>query len=418
MENIINSKLEENINKGCDFIFNKLYYPKTKMIYDFLYTENMEDATDIFPTPDEIQHSVPNPCGWGTGMEDATLNLGTMLEATENRFKATGDIAMKKYFDMMCEGLITTGTVAPEKGFIARCVAPCDGKSIYIDSSRDQYTHWVFAGHVILNSELADDDQKETVKEVLVNIARKAERDVTEENGGYMLRLDGKKGRVSQMMGKELGPHELQRLPMIYAAAYEASKDNYWLAKYHKIRDELLIKAENNYTAEFCRNVAENFGYVYGSYQAQYSLRLLYDIESDENYKKRYLKLMQTVAESSEISIDKAYANIDLYNWEQPFYPHWRNISAAYFGYGDGYGYYVPSMAYGESESLEKVRKNLRNTGETFIIMCLCPEYKISDDLKEKFAEIIEKTNFNNIKSYWPVVICGAFYALNANEAI
>ena len=40
------------------------------------------------------------------------------------------------------------------------------------------------------------------------------------------------------------------------------------------------------------------------------------------------------------------------------------------------------------------------------------------DDLKEKFAEIIEKTNFNNIKSYWPVVICGAFYALNANEAI
>lgn len=413
-------KAEENIQKGWDFVFQKLYYPKTHMIYDFMLGDSVEETVDIFPTPEEIKASVPNPCGWGTGMEDATLNLGTMLEAVENRYKATKDPEMKKYFDMMCEGLIITGTAADEKGFIARCVAPSDGKSVYIDTSRDQYTHWIFAGHIILKSALASEEQKEKIKEVLVDIARKAERDVKPENDGYMLRLDGGKGFVTQMSSPNLGPHELHRLPMMYVAAYEASGDEYWLNKYHEIREELLVKAEKSFNIEWCHNVAKNFGYVYGTYQAQYSFRLLYDIETDEGYKKRYLNLMRTAVSGSKIYIDMAYEHLNIYNAVDPDYRPWRKINAKFFGFLDGYGYYVPCAAEGDefSEKIEFARRHLRNVGETIVIKNLCPGYSVSDDTKNKFIEIINASNFDTIKNYWPVMQCGAWWGMKANELI
>ena len=89
---------EKNFQKGWDFVFDKLYYPKNHMIYDFLYGESIEETIDFYPNAEEIKNSIPNPCGWGTGMEDSTLNLCTMLEAIENRYKATRDTELKKYF--------------------------------------------------------------------------------------------------------------------------------------------------------------------------------------------------------------------------------------------------------------------------------------------------------------------------------
>lgn len=409
---------EEKIQKGWNFVFQKLYYPKTHMIYDVVFREFIEDAIDIFPTSEEISRSIPNPCGWGTGMEDSTLSLCTMLEAIVNRYKATGDGEMKKYFDMICEGLIINGTVAPEKGFIARCVSPADGKSIYMDSSRDQYTHWIYAGHIILECPLADEAQKQIIRQVLVDIARKAERDVKEENGGYMLRLDGGRGFVSRMLSPELGPHELHRLPMMYAAAYEASGDIHWLDKYHEIREELLTRAEKEFTVDWCYGIAESFGYVYGTYQAQYSFRVLYDIENDEVYKKRYLNLMNIAVQGSVVYIDRSYEKRESYNRERPFYTPWRKCMAKLNGVLDGYAYYVPDPVYGDKTAAEEVevQKHLRNAGETLIIMNLCPDYTVSDAVKEKISEIIEAANFDDMKSYWPIAFCGAWWGMKAGH--
>jgi hypothetical protein len=86
-----------------------------------------------------------------------------MLEAVEKRYKVVHDTELKKYFDMMFDGLMITGTVSGNKGFVARCVSPCDGKSIYMDTSRDQYTHWVFAGHIIHGSDIASEEQKKSI---------------------------------------------------------------------------------------------------------------------------------------------------------------------------------------------------------------------------------------------------------------
>ena len=101
--------LEQQIQSAWDFTFEKLYYPKTNSFYDFLTGNSIEEMLEDYPTPEEIKASIPNPCGWGTGMEDSTLNLCPMLEAILARYELTKEPKMKKYFDMLCAVLSRMG---------------------------------------------------------------------------------------------------------------------------------------------------------------------------------------------------------------------------------------------------------------------------------------------------------------------
>ena len=281
--------MEMKMKDAWDVTFRKFYYPKTGMFYDALYGNSIEESLDAYPTPEEIKASSPNPCGWNTGMEDATLSACPMVEAIIARYEVAKESEMKKYSDMVYEGIIKNGTLASEPGFIVRSVSPVDGISFYMDSSRDQYTNWVYAAHLFINSELTDEKQKTALREVLVNIGRKAERDVKPETGGYMMRLDGKPGIVSQMDSENLGGHEYLRLPMIYMAAYEATGDVHWKEKYREIRERLLKWTEAKLTLEWMKEYAYGgWGYTYLFYQAQYSLRLLYELEEETEYRDRY----------------------------------------------------------------------------------------------------------------------------------
>lgn len=134
---------------------NKLYYPDTHMIYDYLTKETAVESAEDYPTAEEIRISAPNPCGWGTGMEDSTLNLSSMTEAILARYALTKDNGLKPQPQMLLEGLIKNATAA-ESGFIARSICAADGTSVYIDSSKDQYTNWVYAAHRLLHNVWAD----------------------------------------------------------------------------------------------------------------------------------------------------------------------------------------------------------------------------------------------------------------------
>ena len=268
--------LEKQIQSGWDFVMNKLYHPDTHMIYDYLTKETALESAEDYPTAEEIRLSAPNPCGWGTGMEDSTLNLSSMTEAILARYTLTKDDALKPQLQMLFEGLIKNATAA-EPGFVARSICVADGISVYMDSSKDQYTNWVYIAHRLLHSELISLDQKNTLKEILVDIAKKQERDLNSEYKGYLCRLDGKPGIASEMDSETLEAHEILRMPMLYMAAYEASGDEYWYQKYCERRDELLSRTEASYTIEKLTAVARGrWGYNYIYYQAQYSIRLLY----------------------------------------------------------------------------------------------------------------------------------------------
>lgn len=397
--------LEKQIQNGWDFVMNKLYHPDTHMIYDYLTKETAVASAEDYPTPEEIQICAPNPCGWGTGMEDSTLNLSSMTEAVLARYAVTKDEGLKPQLQMLYEGLIKNGTAA-EPGFIARSICAADGVSVYMDSSKDQYTNWVYAAHRLLQSELLTAEQKNTLKEILVNIARKLERDLNSEYKGYLCRLDGKPGIVSEMDSEKLETHEILRMPMLYMAAYEASGDLHWYQKYCDRREELLSRAEANYTIEKLISVARGrWGYNYIYYQAQYSMRLLYDTDPDEAYRERYLRLLEISAKGVEEFVKKAFDNKHTLQQKQEYFLPWRKTPANYWGIFYGKSYYVPNIWIDRP-----IFKWLRNVGESVIIQCTCPDYQIPEWEKEMFFTFIKEADFTHATNYWPVLFCDAWW--------
>ena len=87
---------ETNIQQGWDFVFNKLFNQKTKLIYEYVTDESENGAFAHLPTKEEIARHYPNPCGWYTGMEDGDINGGIMLEAVMKRYAVTKEKSMKK----------------------------------------------------------------------------------------------------------------------------------------------------------------------------------------------------------------------------------------------------------------------------------------------------------------------------------
>lgn len=397
--------LEKQIQSGWDFVMDKLYHPDTHMIYDYLTKETAVASAEDYPTPEEISLSAPNPCGWGTGMEDSTLNLSSMTEAVLARYALTKDDGLKPLLQMLYKGLIKNATAA-EPGFIARSICPADGVSVYMDSSKDQYTNWVYAAHRMLHSDLISCDQKNNLREILINIAKKQERDLNSKYKGYLCRLDGKPGIASEMDSEKLEAHEILRMPMLYMAAYEASGDVHWYQKYSERREELLSRTEASYTIEKITAVARGrWGYNYIYYQAQYSMRLLYDTEPNEAYRKRYLRLLEISAKGAEEFVKKAFDNKHALQEKQEYFPAWRKAPANYFGVFHGKSYYVPNVWADRSTF-----KWLRNMGESVIIQCTCPDYKIPKWEKEMFFTFIKEADFIHATNYWPVLFCDAWW--------
>lgn len=90
------------MEKIWSYLMDNLFCKKTMLFYDFINTENRGKFENYLPTPEQIKRSVPNPCGWGTGMEDSMIHGGTMLEAALTAYdiykdKRLLDLA-KKFF--------------------------------------------------------------------------------------------------------------------------------------------------------------------------------------------------------------------------------------------------------------------------------------------------------------------------------
>lgn len=171
------------------------------------------------------------------------LSGGTALDALIADYNVTGDASLKAIADKLFKGMMLCANCGKTHGFIARAVSPKDGVSHYTDTSRDQYTHWVYAAIRLYNSSLCDNGQKAHIRRVLVALAERCETNVTKENDYNILRDDGKKGLVGKMWG-DIGPHEYLRLPMFYLAAYHVSGDGHWKEMCFKYRDEALEKSE------------------------------------------------------------------------------------------------------------------------------------------------------------------------------
>ena len=299
-------------DKISDYVKTKLFCKKNGLIYDHIIVGREGE----FPTAEEISRIFPNPCGYSTGMEDCMLSGGTMIDACITKYEQSGDENAADLAKKLTKGLLKCAFSAKTEGFLPRGTSPTDDDAHYPDSSRDQYTIFAFALHRYINSDICTEPEKSDIARAATAIARRAERNITQENGFDMLTDEGKQTLVTVLWGETLGFHEYMRLPMLYMLAYEASGDAHWLEKYQEIR-EAAYKGSQNITSVWS---------LYTLGQMQSSLRLCYDTDTDEKWRALLYELMCRVADHAEKLTDTVRENINISDNYNAHIPNFRTL--------------------------------------------------------------------------------------------
>ena len=300
------SLMEGSIDSTLEYVRTKLFSEKTCLIYDHVIHREQD-----FPGSADIAAGFPDPCGYSTGMEDGMINGGTMLDACLLKYEPDGDPETAYFARKLVRGMLLCA-FSGKDGFLPREVSPVDGRSHYPDSSRDQYTIFAFGMHRYLGSSLCTPEERAEICRAAIAIARRAERNVVPETGYDMLTEDGRASLVTVLWGDSLGNHEYFRLPMLYLLAYEASGEEHWLEKYRQLREKAWDKSlpMGSYWA------------MYTLQQMQASLLVCHDVDPDEAWQRRYLSLMNTVADYAESQVDHVREKIGrLHNYNAPQLP-------------------------------------------------------------------------------------------------
>ena len=380
-----------------EVVFRRFFCPETELFYDYVI-DDQSNAWHHLPLPDDIKANVPNPCGWGTGMEDSALNGGSALDALVLAYEKTGDPRIKTYTDAILRGMLRCAA-EQDQGFIARSVSPFDQKSRYIESSRDQYTHWLYGVFRLYSSPLCDEQQKKDIRRVFAAVADKALRDVTPENDFHMTRADGSVGIVCKMWGG-VGTHEALRLPMFYLLAHHVTGDEKYMTEYTKYIDE-AIAASLPHRPETMR--------CYGSLQMQCSLRAIYDLERNEERRAALMKMMKHNADYGQ---RKALQNT--FEFCKPehaadlsFRFHkWNEVEPRDMGTFGGFTYINPAQS---ERKDNRAFYPVREVAEGAIIVALCPDYRPNQELIsaiERLAAVIDFPKHSSI--YAPLLLACA----------
>ena len=392
------------MEKAWNFVWNRLFDKRTCMFYNHLVGHEPDAATRYLPEPEMIRLLIPNPGGYGTGMEDCMLNAGLMMDTVIARYEATGDEAMREYAADICCGMILDATVSPQKGFLPRGVSPADCHSHYIDTSRDQYTNWFYAAHRLYFSALSDETQKEHLRNGLTAMAEKMEADIVPENNWRFRREDGKFGFVGQMWG-DIHPHEALRLPMLYLLTWKTTGNPHWHEMYLRYRDEALSKTLEHVPLS---------GPTYAGLQLQFSVRLVYDLDDDPEVRETCLAFMRKMADPYEaMSIRKAdeLMTPEGAEWLAIPYVRWQQSRFRYAGCWGDHGYFIPEPSdFREHQSYYP----LRAVGEGVSVAAMCPGRKVSDAAVERLVRMAEFVDYDKHCTCAPIALLEAYWLSQA----
>ena len=376
-----------------DYCFEHLFCYKTNLFYDHLYSHEKDGNICGLPTIEQIKAQIPNPNGWSTGMEDSVICGSMMLDCAIIK----NDISAIKH---IVDGLILCATCSNEKGFIARSVSPIDNKTHYSNSSRDQYTHFIYSLTNLYFSDYCDDETRQKIKETFACVADRMTKYIISENDYEFPREDGKNGLCFKMWG-EIGKHEYLRLPMFYLV----SKDEKYKDLYLKYRDEAL---EKSFGIDY-----ENEQTAYPILQMQYSLKYIYDFDNDATVKSKCKELMESASKVFFKKANEYYKALldctDTLNYKYtPFYEQ----EAVYIGNIGGIEYNNHNQdIYPEN----KAYYLFRNIGDSVAIVAL------NDEFDEELVEIIKKSarliDYDNHYSNAPIYLLNGYYSMKSSTS-
>ena len=191
-------------------VVRNFFLPSLNLFYDYTTGDSFEHRFDHLPRPEEIAAGDPDPCGWGSGMEDCALHAGAMLDTAIR----CGEFELASRVLIGLESLVVRHG---RPGFVARGFSPFAGNLCYPNSSRDQFTLAVFGAWRAFCS-MPSEVERRCAAGILRNISDYCLEIVTAENGFNLGRFDGGPAMVS-LMRRGCAPHEALRLPMFHAAA-------------------------------------------------------------------------------------------------------------------------------------------------------------------------------------------------------
>ena len=395
------------MENAWNFIWNRLFDERTCMFYNHLVGDEADAATKTLPEPELIRLGIPNPGGYGTGMEDCMLNAGLMMDAVIARWEATRDEGMRDCAAKIWRGMELDASVSSKKGFLPRGVTPADCRSHYIDTSRDQYTNWWYGAYRLFFSDLSDEEQRESVRRLLTGMAGKMEREVIPENGWSFLREDGERGFVGQMWG-DVGPHEALRLPMLYLLTWKTTGDPHWRDLYFRYRDDAL---------RITLGYVPLSGPTYAALQLQYSLRLVTDLDEDSAVRETCLSLMRKNAEPYEAMAVRQAEQImtpEGAEWLRIPYVSWKKAKARYAGCWGGKAYYVPEPSdFREHQSYYP----LRAVGEGIAVAATCPGWQAADPSFEKLCQTADFVDYGRHRTCAPIALVEAYWLVRRANA-
>ena len=285
-------------NQALNFYIDRNWSPRTGLVYTC--------------TPDKVRSSADCengmfhwykgiPGGYGVGMGDCALIMGTALSGVADKALVTKDKKERKRLqaqaNLLAQGMINLETLHGIKGFVARGICEDDAKSICSLSSIDQYTHWEHSLWRYATSDLADKKILAECKRAMTEVAEFMEARITEENGWNFGLADGTvpdpRG-ICTMWGPDKKPHAAARLPMVYCATYLVTGDKHWEEMYERYIDqalEMTLKLKD-------LNEKQVMGYMpaYSLYQAMCSLEV---ILAHEKNPQRVAKIHECMAEFS-----------------------------------------------------------------------------------------------------------------------
>lgn len=376
-------------------VWQSLFRPETGLFYDHLSV--LPDLGHL-PTPEEIARCFPNPCGWGTGMEDGMLSAGAAMDILRLRRELGGDPDAGEMAEAVLSGICRAATVHGTPGFLARSISPADGKSCYLNSSRDQFTLGVYgAWRFLRHFPDASPSSRDAVRELLASVARYCERVVTPENHYDLLRLDGKPALVSTVWNA--APHEMLRLPMFYAAAWEATGDEHW-------RSLALRYALPGVAATLTMDRANLWWWDITVSQMQISLALLDAIDlGDAELHRQYRTAMRMTSRHAAELLEKALTDAEHFSDDWTAHaPDWRTCEMRPLAdppspSGDGlyYGFRCDTPV--RPEPFRQVMELTRGLGNLVFTLALDPAAEIAPETRARFRAVLEKMDFSHMAS-------------------
>ena len=364
--------LERAIDEAWKTTWSRFYHPDTQLFYDYITSYQSRKSLAHLPRPEEVARQFPNGHGYDTGMEDCMISAGVMLVMVVDRHAVTGDKKLSARAKAIFDGIRRAATVHGSPGFIARGISVEDAQSTYPGTSRDQVTHVVHGLWYYYNSPLCNDETKEEVRALLTAIADRMKRNVIPENNYDFLRSDNSCEPIGLQRMWNVGGHEAARLPMIYAAAWNATANDDYYHLYRKYIYEAIQQSQ----------MSVSHVSTWGLLQMQASFELLGSMEKDSALQPAIAQMMRDIAVECRRRAKNAWndgCNLDLTTVAND----WR----------------LPNGGIKSNGQYRKVWYCIRQSGESALAQIIAGPAEFPDEQRRMLKGAIQRLDYNQVSS-------------------